>query len=84
MVSAERFQQAVAWLRLRRLAGVSFECSRCYGRIVAGLRRLGKLSGRSQNDMWIASIAIQNDATLLTRNEADFHDISGLRVLSYG
>ena len=84
MVSDERFVQAVAWLQRRRSAGISFDCARLYGKIVSQLRRGGKLSGRSHNDLWIAAIALQCGAALLTRNAVDFDDITGLRVLAYG
>lgn len=84
MVSEERLQQAIAWLQRRQSVGVNFDCARIYGRIVSHLRRSGKLVGRSQNDLWIAAIAVQRDASLLTRNAADFDGIPGLQVLAYG
>lgn len=84
MVSDERFLQAVAWLQRRRSAGISFDSARVYGKIVSQLRRGGKLPGRSHNDLWIAAIALDCGAALLTRNGVDFDDITGLRVLGYG
>ena len=84
MVSEERFHQAVAWLQRRQSVGVNFDCARIYGTIVSHLRRSGKLAGRSQNDLWIAAIALHRDASLLTRNAVDFDGIPGLRVLAYG
>lgn len=49
-----------------------------YGAMRAQLRRAGTPIGG--NDMLIASIALANDATLVTRNEQEFRLVPGLRV----
>jgi tRNA(fMet)-specific endonuclease VapC len=35
------------------------------------------------NDLMIAAIALANDQTLITRNQAEFHRVPGLRVVSW-
>ncbi len=49
-----------------------------YGSIRAQLKREGRLIG--SNDLMIAAIALATDLTLVTRNEAEFHRVPGLRV----
>lgn len=49
-----------------------------YGLVRAALHRSGAMSG--PNDLFIASIALANDATLVTRNENEFRRVVGLRV----
>lgn len=53
----------------------------CYAREVRRLRRLGKLIGT--NDLWIASIALERDLPLVTRNLAHFARIRGLELRGY-
>ena len=84
MVSRERASEAMRLLRTRRICGVDLETAAIYGRLVARLRRAGRLGGRSQNDLWIAAATISEGATLLTRNPADFSGIEGLDVRGYG
>ena len=50
----------------------------CYGRIRAGLKKEGKLIGA--NDMLIASIALANQMTLITKDKKDFSRIAELAV----
>lgn len=82
-LSEERVQQALALLRSRRVVAASLETAEHYGRIVAGLRRKSGLTGRSHNDLWIAAIAREHGARLLTRNPAHFIEIQGLETLGY-
>jgi predicted nucleic acid-binding protein len=84
MVSEKRLRESMDWLSRRRIVAADVESAHHYGRIVAELRRSRQLSGRSQNDMWIAAIAMRHGATLMTRNSADFTEIDGLRVVAYG
>ena len=49
-----------------------------YGVLRAQLRRSGTAVGA--NDMLIAAIALAADLTLVTRDQAEFHHIGGLRV----
>ena len=71
-------------MRTRRICGIDLETAAIYARLVARLRKQGKLGGRSQNDLWIAATAISEGAELLTRNPADFYGIEGLEVRGYG
>ena len=49
-----------------------------YGSVRAFLARLGTPIGA--NDLFVASIALSNDATLVTRNTDEFRRVPGLRV----
>jgi tRNA(fMet)-specific endonuclease VapC len=49
-----------------------------YGVVRSQLRREGRPIGA--NDLLIASIAIANDAVLVTRNDAEFRRVEGLQV----
>lgn len=51
---------------------------RHYARVRAGLRREGKPIG--PNDLLIASIALANDLTLITRNQREFVRVPGLAL----
>jgi len=84
MVSEQCFQDALLVLRQRKIAGTDWETAQHYGRMVAWLRHRKTLAGKSQNDLWIAAIAKQRGAKLLTRNLRDFHDTPGLEVPGYG
>ena len=83
MISEERFQQSLLWLRTRRVVPISFETAERYGKLVSGMRSMAALSGPSQNDLWIAASAKEHGATLMTRNVKDFAGVSGLEVLGY-
>ena len=49
-----------------------------YGRVRAQLARQGALIG--PNDLLIASIALANEATLVTHNTAEFKRVDGLQI----
>ena len=83
MVSEESVQQALVLLRLRRVVSGSLDTAEHFGRIVSNLRKSNALVGRSHNDMWIAAIAREHGARLLTRNAEHFRGVPGLEVLSY-
>ncbi len=83
MVSPSRFQEAVELLMRRTVLPADLLTAKTYGRIVSHLRREKQLTGRSQNDLWIAATALVQGARLLTRNPADFASIPGLDVLGY-
>jgi len=83
MISEERFQQAILWFRTRKVVPVTFETAAGYGRIVSFLRKNARLSGPSQNDVWIAANAKEHGAMLMTRNPKDFESIPGLEVIGY-
>ena len=52
-----------------------------YGTLRAQLRREGRLIG--PNDLMIAAIALASDATLVSRDQSEFHRIPGLRVVTW-
>jgi predicted nucleic acid-binding protein len=54
-----------------------------FGRIASGLLKSGKSHRHRINDIWIASLGIQHDFKLLTRNIKDFCDIEGLQLLEF-
>lgn len=54
------------------------EAARAYGRIFAAVAGHGRKPRRRFADMLIASTALANELPLLTRNGADFVDLSGL------
>lgn len=62
------------------LAGVDFEVCEVYARVGRQLRQAG--TPVPTNDHWIASIAIRNNGTLLTRDR-HFDAIAGLAVVHW-
>ena len=52
-----------------------------FGKLAAELDSAGHPSTHRINDLWIASLAIQNNMHLLTHNINDFKDIPGLKLL---
>jgi len=83
MISERRFQDALRLLQTRKIVSGYFRAAEKYGRAVADLRKQNSLSGRSQNDLWIAAISLATGARLLTRNPDAFTKITGLEVLGY-
>jgi len=83
MVSPERLEQSLAFLRLFRVGEVGVETAHRYAVIVSVLRREFALAGRSKPDLWIAAWAVQHGAPLATRNTKHFRDIPGLELISY-
>jgi tRNA(fMet)-specific endonuclease VapC len=52
-----------------------------YGRLLASLQRSGRTVGAM--DLLIATAAVVDDASLLTRNVEEFSRIPGLKVVGY-
>jgi len=52
-----------------------------YGKIRADLERSGKIIG--PNDLLIASIALANDAILVTNNTAEFERVKNLKLVDW-
>ena len=80
-ISPERLEQSLAFLRLFRVGEVGVDTARRYAVIVAALRRMSGLAGRSKPDLWIAAWAVQHGAPLVTRNWRHFGEIPGLKVV---
>jgi len=57
------------------------QCSLIYGRIRSDLTRMGTRIG--PNDLWIASIAIRNQLTLVTANTREFGRVMGLSLANW-
>lgn len=82
-ISPDRLGDSLQFLRLFRAGEVSLETALRYAKLVEGLRRESKLSGRSKPDLWIAAWAVQHDSPLATRNAKHFGEIPGLRLIVY-
>jgi tRNA(fMet)-specific endonuclease VapC len=52
-----------------------------YGELYRKLRSKGRMIGA--NDLWIAATTIAYEESLLSRNEGDFHQVPGLKLLTY-
>lgn len=83
MVSNKRFTQAMTLLRMRKVVDSDMEVAGHYARLVSEMRKRKRLSGVSQNDLWIAATARRHGARLLTRNPVHFQSVPGLEVLGY-
>lgn len=64
-----------------RLIGLSEETAWRYGQLSRLLRQSGTPLG--DNDLWIASTALQMDTELVTRDRRHFDRIPGLQLLTY-
>lgn len=77
--SRERWETFVAPFQvLEATADVCWE----YGKAYRHLRDNGCLIGA--NDLWIAATALASDMPVMTRNEAHYRRVPGLRVQEYG
>lgn len=56
------------------------EIARCYGRLAAERRRIGK--PMSLHDAWIAACAVRHGVPLVTHNAKDFNNVSHLQVIT--
>ena len=56
--------------------------ARSFGRVAAGLRRVGRKPAARTYDAMIAAIAISNDLPIHTCNPRDFTGIGGLTVVA--
>jgi hypothetical protein len=56
--------------------------ARSFGRVAAGLRRVGRKPAARTYDAMIAAIAISNDLPIHTCNPRDFTGIDGLTVVA--
>ena len=55
-----------------------------FARLAAALKKSGRGSSFRIQDIWLASQAIQNNFTFLTKNKKDFEDIPGLKLIIFG
>ena len=81
-VSEDRLKEALLFLRLFDVSGISLQTAVQYARTVAALRRQNALAGMSKADLWIAAWALEHHATLATQNKRHFNRITGLKLIS--
>ena len=76
LIARDRLEQAEARLQSVRMLLVDAASASEFDRLLAtkGLRRIGRA------DLLIASIALANKATLVTRNRRDFQKVPGLQI----
>ena len=82
-ISEDRLKEALLFLRLFDVSGLSMQTAVQYARTAAALRRQNALAGMSKADVWIAAWALEHHATLATQNKRHFNRIAGLRLISY-
>ena len=82
-VSEERFRDAIRFVRLFGIGAVGLETAEHYARVVSDLRSRSLLSSTSKPDMWIAAWAVEHGSALATRNQKQFKNVPGLRLLAY-
>lgn len=73
---------ALARIRTKPVLRIDETTGEIFGSLAAQLKMSGKTHRPRIQDIWLASQAIQQGFTLLTRNFCDFKDIPGLKVLT--
>jgi predicted nucleic acid-binding protein len=68
-------------LALLDIVGFEESTARLFGRLVGQLERVGQVIG--DMDALIASVALEQDELLVTRNVAHFQRVPGLRIEGY-
>ena len=82
-ISEDRLLEAVRFLRLFDVSGLSLQTAVQYGKTVADLRHKGLLTGVSRADIWIAAWAVQHNAYLATQNAKHFRYVPSLKMISF-
>jgi predicted nucleic acid-binding protein len=82
-ISEDRLREALSFLRLFDVSGLSLQTAVQYARTVAALRRQNALAGMSKADVWIAAWAIEHHATLATQNKRHFGRVTGLKIMGF-
>lgn len=77
---AQNIAQVEAFLADRRIVSCDVEAARLYGVIDAETRQIGRQM--PPNDVWIAALAVQYNATLVTR-DAHFGYVDRLSILGW-
>lgn len=73
---------SLARIRTKPVLRIDEATGEIFGSLAAQLKLSGKTHRPRVQDIWLASQAIQQGFTLLTRNVRDFEDIAGLQILS--
>ncbi len=84
LASGPRVEDRAAWQGLVskfRILRPDLEASWSYGQAFRYLSDNGLLIGA--NDLWIAAVALAHGLPLVTRDEAHFRRVPGLRVIRY-
>jgi predicted nucleic acid-binding protein len=82
-ISEDRLKEALLFLRLFDVSGLSLQTAVQYARTVAALRHQNALAGMSKADLWIAAWALEHHATLATQNKRHFNRIPGLKIIAF-
>jgi len=77
----QRRLMAYAKIKTRPCLGTNSETGEIFAQIAGELKRSKREHEYRIQDLWIASIAIQNSFPLLTHNKKDFEDIPGLDLI---
>ncbi len=62
------------------LLPLDHESSLAYGRLKSGLRKRGRVL--TDNDLWIAALAVRHSVPLISNNLAHFERVPGLVLIS--
>lgn len=73
--------RALESLRAKPCLPIDRDTGEVFGSVLAMLRQAGGSSRKKIQDVWIASVALQNEMPVMTSNSADFDNIPGLKVL---
>lgn len=73
---------SLARIRTKPVLRIDETTGEIFGSLAAQLKLSGKAHRPRVQDIWLASQAIQQGFTLLTRNLRDFEDIPGLQILT--
>jgi tRNA(fMet)-specific endonuclease VapC len=79
--SSRRVEEVKRFLSDVEILGLDQEGAEIYGRLKAELRGRGQLI--ADNDLYIGSIALRHELTLLTGNTKHYERFSGLRLESW-
>lgn len=81
-----RQQRQVTFRRMLRKPVLQIDggTSEVFGEIAAAVLQSGGTHRHRTQDLWLAAQAIQHDLHFLTRNERDFRDVPGLRLVVVG
>jgi predicted nucleic acid-binding protein len=82
-ISEDRLKEAILFLGLFEISGLSFQTAVQYARVVADLRRRNALAGVSKADLWIAAWTVEHHATLVTHNHRHFKRVAELKLMAF-
>jgi predicted nucleic acid-binding protein len=80
---AQRNRRAAALTRIKRKPCLLMDkdTGEIFGKLTADLDRAGRPSTHRTNNLWLASLALQHNMTLVTQDQRDFTDIPGLKLI---